>query len=84
MEPTIKNDSFVLVSGIPYLFSKPKVNDIVAFRYEGKIFIKRIKAINKDKFFLTGDNSNDSLDSKKIGLIDKENIIGKVIKIFNL
>lgn len=81
MEPTILDGETVLVSSIPYLFSKPKINDIVAFRKKktGKIFIKRIADIDKGKYFVKGDNEKDSVDSRSFGWIDKKEIIGKVI-----
>ena len=38
-----------------------------------------------DKYFVVGDNRNDSKDSRVIGLIDKENILGSVsLRIFPL
>ena len=44
MDPILKNGDTVLVSRIPYLFNKPKINDIVAFKEKnGGILIKRIK-----------------------------------------
>lgn len=81
MEPTIKNGASVLVSGIPYLFPKPKISDIVAFRGKetGKVFIKRIVKVDRDKYFVSGDNKNDSIDSRKLGWITKREIVGKVI-----
>lgn len=81
MEPSIKNGSSVLVSGIPYLFSKPKTYDIVAFREKisKKIFVKRICKIHNEKYFVKGDNIKDSLDSRKIGWINRREIVGKVI-----
>lgn len=71
----------VLVSSIPYLFSKPKINDIVAFKEKntGKIFIKRIAKIDNQKYFVKGDNKRDSLDSRELGWIKIKEIIGKVI-----
>lgn len=78
MEPTLKNGQVVIVSSLPFLFNKSKVGDIVLFDNEKK-FIKRIKEIKGQKYFLTGDNKNDSMDSRKIGWIDKRNIIGKII-----
>lgn len=79
MEPTVKNGESVLASGIPYLFSKPKINNIVVFKKEGKAVIKRITKINGDKYFVTGDNEKDSLDSRKLGWIERREIIGKVM-----
>lgn len=77
MEPTIKNGSEVLVSGIPSLFSEPKIGDIVAFKKENKVLIKRITKIKNDKYFLSGDNEKDSINT----WVGKEDLIGKVISI---
>ena len=82
MEPVIKNQQRVLVSKIPYLFSKPKAKEIVAFNYQGKILIKRIAEISSDKYSVKGDNSKDSLDSRSFGSISESDILGKVIYIF--
>lgn len=82
----------VLVSNIPYLFSKPKNGDIVVFKKEPafakassgkeKIFIKRIARIAGQKYFITGDNKNDSLDSRGLGWIRRQDILGKVITLY--
>ena len=79
MEPTIKNGQKVIISSIPYLFYKPKQNDIIAFRKNANILIKRINKIENDKYFVLGDNEDDSLDSRKFGLIDRKEIVGKII-----
>lgn len=79
MEPTLKEGQILFASLLPYLFFKPKVGDVVVFKDEGKVFIKRIKKLEREKYFLTGDNKSDSLDSRKIGWIDRENILGKVL-----
>ncbi len=79
MEPAIKNGEEVLVSNFFYWFKKPKIGDIVAFRDSEQILIKRITKISEGKYFLSGDNQGDSLDSRKLGLIAKRKIIGKVI-----
>jgi nickel-type superoxide dismutase maturation protease len=79
MEPVIKNQESVLVSNLVYWFKKPKIGDIVAFREAGKILIKRITKIKEGKYFLTGDNQKDSLDSRNFGLISRQEILGKVI-----
>jgi signal peptidase I len=79
MEPAIKNGENVLVSNIFYWFKKPEIGDIVAFRDTEQILIKRITKISAGEYFLTGDNQKDSLDSRKLGLIKRKEIIGKVI-----
>lgn len=77
MEPVLLNNNIVLVSSLFYTFKSPQINDIVAFRYKNKVYIKRIKKIINEKYQLLGDNSKDSLDSKTLGLIFKKDILGK-------
>jgi signal peptidase I len=78
MEPQIKSGETVLVSGIPYWFKTPKINDIVAFKDKKKVLIKRIVRITGDKYFVAGDNKKDSLDSRDFGFISRKQISGKV------
>jgi nickel-type superoxide dismutase maturation protease len=78
MQPQIKDCETVLVSSIFYWFKNPQIGDIVAFRSLDKILIKRIINIQSKKYFLVGDNKKDSLDSRKLGLISREKIVGKV------
>lgn len=78
MEPTIKNGQEILVSSLPFLFSKPKVGDMVAFKDSGKWIVKRIKDVKGNQYLVVGDNKS---DSKKFGWIERGKIIGKVIYI---
>ncbi len=77
MEPAIKDGQKVLATSVPYFFSNPKPEDIVAFILNNKIFVKRIKTVKDDKYFLEGDNKLDSLDSRKFGSIERRNILAK-------
>ena len=89
MEPNLLNNQTVLVSSTPFIFSKPKVGDVVVFKYQNKIYIKRISKIKggstssrfrgASKYFLEGDNKKDSLDSRKIGWISRKQILGKIV-----
>lgn len=79
MQPTILEGQKVLVSSIPYFFSKPKIDDIIAFRINSKIFVKRIYSVSDNKYHVKGDNSDDSLDSKNFGFVSKNNMLGKII-----
>jgi nickel-type superoxide dismutase maturation protease len=79
MEPTLKSGDSVLVSSLPYLFKSPQQNDIVAAKVDGKILIKRISSVKQNEYFLSGDNPEDSFDSRKFGMIARKDIIGKVV-----
>jgi nickel-type superoxide dismutase maturation protease len=79
MIPGLKNGEIVLVSNIFYWFKNPQIGDIVAVGKDGKVLVKRITETKEGKYFLEGDNKQDSLDSRKFGFISRENIIGKVI-----
>ena len=62
-----------------------KIGDIVVASHpktKSRLIIKRIYRIYKNKFDLRGDNSLCSTDSRDLGLIELNLIIGKVDKIF--
>ena len=79
MEPTLKEDQEVLVFNWAYIFSKPKIGDMVVVKVNGQEIVKRIQKIDGRLVFVTGDNTKDSFDSRKLGLINLENIVGKII-----
>ena len=80
MEPFIKNGESIMASGLLYLFKDPKIKDIVVFKDKNnKILIKRITKIKNGEYFLEGDNKSDSLDSKQMGLIKRNQIMAKFI-----
>ena len=78
MEPAFKAGDTVLVNRLSYFLGKPKVGDAVVLKRE-KFIIKRIAKINKDRFFVVGDNKEESADSREFGWISKKDILGKVI-----
>lgn len=80
MEPLIKSGDLVLISNFLYLFKKPQINDIIAFKKDGKILIKRLVKINNENYFVLGDNKKDSFDSQRFGWIFKKDILGKFIR----
>jgi nickel-type superoxide dismutase maturation protease len=81
MESVLHQDDIVIVCTWLYLFMHPRINDIVAVRdpRDGKILIKRIKRIQNGKYFVLGDNKTQSTDSRKFGMLKKNDIVGKVI-----
>ncbi len=81
MKPALKEGDSVLVSILPYLFTSPKIGDIIACckAHSKSILIKRIKKIEGMQYFVQGDNLQDSLDSRKFGMIEKKSILGKIV-----
>jgi len=76
MEPALPAGSFMLAKLHP---KNIKVHDVVAFKHDGLIFIKRASEIKSDQLWLVGDNPHDSLDSRSFGWIDRKNILSKII-----
>jgi phage repressor protein C with HTH and peptisase S24 domain len=73
MEPAIRSGSFVLICLWARRF---KTGDIVAFKYDQKILIKRIIEMHNNQVKIRGDNSSDSLS---VDPIEKSQVIGKII-----
>ncbi|MBI2022383.1 S26 family signal peptidase [Candidatus Daviesbacteria bacterium] len=78
MEPAIYDGQSVLVSAIPYLYTKPRIGEIVVFKdsKSSKTILKRIEKINGDSLKVAGDNKTDSRD---FGWINTRQIKGKVV-----
>ncbi len=79
MEPIVKNGSFFIISNIPYKLNNPKVNHMIVFRSREKMIVKKIVKIEKEKYFIEGENL---LDNMNFGPIKKNDILGKVLWIF--
>jgi nickel-type superoxide dismutase maturation protease len=76
MEPALPAGSFVLATR---WFKKIKVSDIVSFKHDDQLFIKRVTEIKNNQLWLLGDNPADSLDSRTFGWVDYKSILGKII-----
>lgn len=78
MLPTLKNGDMVLVK----LTENLQIGDIVVAKhpYRTTPIIKRITDFSTGgKLFLSGDNPDESSDSRVFGEIDKNDVLGKVI-----
>lgn len=81
MQPSLKSGDIVFASPLPYLLKKPKLNDLVLLiePKNRKIIVKRITKIDKQMYYVIGDNPGSSTDSKDFGYIKRRDIIGKVM-----
>ena len=81
MSPTLRENQIVVINRLRYLFKTPVINDIVALKdpRDGKVLIKRIIKIHNNKYFVQGDNKNYSTDSREFGMIEKGDILGKIL-----
>jgi phage repressor protein C with HTH and peptisase S24 domain len=75
MSPGLNQDSLIAV-----LKSKRyKVGDVVGFKLNDQVLIKRVCKINDSLVYVLGDNPNNSLDSRKLGWINQDSIVFKLI-----
>ncbi|MEK7544913.1 MAG: S26 family signal peptidase [Patescibacteria group bacterium] len=75
MEPSYK-DGDTLVA---FRYGKIQENDVVVFKKNAMTMIKRVQKIEKEKYYVRGDNWKESEGSDDFGLITREEIIGKVL-----
>ena len=86
MERTLKEGDLVTYKKLNPKNIDLEIGDIVVAshpRVTNKLIIKRIYRIYQNKYDLRGDNSYASTDSRELGLIELDLIIGKVDKIFS-
>ena len=79
--PVYRDGDFVLVCKIPILFDRLKPGDTVAFYHpEHGLLIKKVSAISSggDQITVLG-NHPLSVDSRSIGPVQREKLLGKVI-----
>lgn len=83
MNPTLRDGEVVLVDRAA---EKIEVGDIVLAKHpveQTSEIVKRVERINeRGHYFLVGDNSEDSSDSRAFGAVTREYIRGKVVSRF--
>lgn len=80
MFPTLIDGQIIFVNRLSYFIHRPQKSDIIALHdpRDGKIVIKRITKINRTQYFVMGDNTGASTDSRVFGWVEKKAIIGRV------
>src|SRR5258708_21827654 len=81
MSPILVDGDTILVNRLAYVYRSPQIDDIVAVKdpRDKKILTKRIARIENNKYFVLGDNKAHSTDSRIFGMIEKREIVGKII-----
>ncbi|HUY53341.1 MAG TPA: S26 family signal peptidase [Candidatus Dormibacteraeota bacterium] len=74
MSPYLNNRDLIVVLKT----NKYKVGNVVGFKLNDKILIKRISKIKQNLFYVLGDNPSNSLDSRKLGWINRDDIVFKI------
>jgi nickel-type superoxide dismutase maturation protease len=80
MSPYLMHGQKVLA--VKWLFRsnfKLRIGDVIIFNNDGVEKLKRVKSISRQGLFLTGDNRNNSTDSRHFGLIKPEMVVAKVV-----
>ena len=81
LAPEITEGDFVVLLKIPFSFNYIKPDDVIAFSnpHYG-VMIKRVSQVDdkRSRFFVLGNNDL-SVDSRRLGWIDHEDLVGKVI-----
>ena len=83
MEPVLRDGSFILGENITYKFRNPQAEDLVIF-YEpetGILAVKKIVSEFDGRYRVLGVNQNLSRDSRHYGLINRNDIAAKAIKV---
>ena len=96
MEPTIEKGSYIV--GIR-IFSELKMGDIIIFKHDGELLVKRIAAVGGEMveqsgisivvpegfYYMRGDNADNSFDSRYWDepFVSKRDIAGKLLCILS-
>ena len=74
MFPNFLDNDFVFITSF---FKKLKEDDVIISKFNNDTIIKRINKIKDNRYYITGDNKEES--SNSFGFVNKENILGKVL-----
>lgn len=76
MAPTLRQDDIVIISR-----RKPRAGQITVARNDGLEIIKRVAEVKGSRYYLVGDNSEESTDSRHYGYITNKDILGTIMAV---
>lgn len=80
MKPFCQEGDFVLVNRMSYLFSRPKIGQLVVLkdpRDFSRHIVKRIAVVKDSLLWVEGDNKEKSTDSRHFGWVGRNMILGQ-------
>src|SRR2546428_2219818 len=83
MEPTLSPGAFVLVNRLSYKLHPPARGDLVVLRdpqVPSRFLVKRIADLSVSGAYVVGDNELQSRDSRTIGPVPRDVIVGPVLR----
>ena len=81
MVPYVADGQSVVVNALAFKIKNPQIGDVVLVQHPHRniVILKRITRVKNNAYFVEGDNSAHSTDSRHFGYVDKTHIRGKVI-----
>lgn len=82
MLPAFRPGDRLLVNRLAYVVGKPRPGDVAVLRdpeVPGRLLLKRIGAVEGDRYVVLGDNPEGSRDSRSFGAVGRRDIVGKAL-----
>jgi nickel-type superoxide dismutase maturation protease len=80
MIPAYKSGVVVLaLKLLPKSKKKLRVGDVVIFSHNGIEKLKRVARVSEQGYFMEGDNEMASTDSRSFGIINPDDVIGRIL-----
>ncbi len=76
MLPNLKPNDDVIVW---CWFFKLNKGDLIVFKKDNRLMVKRVISINSGSIMVEGDNKDQSTDSRSFGVINMPEVVGKVV-----
>lgn len=79
MEPSFHSGDLILVNHLVYKWRQPKKGEVILFKRDNQFILKKVVEKEVGQVLVEGENK---LDSREFGWVKKEEIVGKVLRVF--